>query len=72
MKEVNLNQILIENSIVRYDIIINGSQITAMKEACKQTVELCLSNLIDDIIINGSQITKSNKDSILNTINQIV
>jgi len=71
--EPNLSK-LVKERATSYDII------SAMKEACRQTIELCAENATAKIITEWSGNTGSeycdeyavvNKQSILNTINQI-
>ena len=66
MKEINLDNIFFNHTGCHP----NSRIYTAMKEACRQTVELCAENAIP-YRTNEDQI-KVDKNSILNTINKIV
>jgi hypothetical protein len=77
MKTVNLEKILL-----KYPTFNNqggyGKEyvLQAMKEACRQTLELAAENskvIFDDYddFLNGNETYITDKDSILNTINQV-
>lgn len=81
MKEINLEQILksfltVETMSVNSPDYTWNMTLSAMKEACKQTLELAAENadLIETIEEDEKIITREiiiNKESIINTINQI-
>lgn len=77
MKTVNLEKILL-----KYPTFNNQGGyskeyvLQAMKEACRQTLELAAENskvIFDnyDDFLNGNETYITDKDSILNTINQV-
>ena len=78
MKEVNLEAILKSKLTVETMRVNNpdytwNKTIEAMKEACKQTVDLCAENIIAETINAKCQcgINVNQVNSILNTKNQI-
>lgn len=78
MKEVNLEAILKSKLTVETMRVNNpdytwNKTIEAMKEACKQAIELCVENMHPHIGYKGDEpIVILNKQSILNIKNQIV
>jgi len=77
-KEINLKKIVEEQETFdpNYSTISINDAITAMREACKQTLELAAENAecVEGAIVNMGfeNIAASvNKQSILDTINQI-
>lgn len=84
MKEINLEEIL--NDCVFVDDIVKQQVIAAMKESCRQTLELAVENVgfiettseelnsqdyIPFIKADDNTIWTFDKQSILDTINQI-
>lgn len=66
MKEINLEKILDQYYLEKKAVLL------AMKEACKQSIELANENVHERRTRDGNvEYYIQNKNSILNTINQI-
>lgn len=72
MKKINLEEILNKHSDVK-DSYPTFGIIDAMKDACKQALELAAENAVTVHRFDGAHGCEfyTEKDSILNTINQI-
>lgn len=73
-RKINLEEIL-ENHIDLNDLPVVHSIVSAMKEACKQVIELAAENAKGEVLpmteTGVIKYSKVNKQSILDTINQI-
>lgn len=72
-RKINLEEILHKVLIFdRKEDLWIGEVLTAMKEACKQTLVLATKNAkIENFEMSGRSYARINVQSILNTINQI-
>ena len=74
MKTINLEEILnkaLRNGGFSLDLISKPETLEAMREACNQTIDLCVENvtLVESAFTWGHEI---NEESILNTKSQII
>lgn len=73
MKEINLEEILLKHTFNSTVDTLKEDSLSAMKEACKQVLELAAENAYCNHEFDGAHECEYsvNKESITNTINQV-
>ena len=74
MKEINLEKILLENVAIDRNTTNEedfNNILLAMKEACKQVLELAVENVCEVEFVETGPMDESVIESITNTINQV-